>query len=58
MEDGLVYRAPISLIWEKGFQFSRGHGTQIGLRLKYWNLENEAGAKQLQLWGGEHVNLS
>jgi len=51
-ETGKVYRAPLKLIWRKGFLLNRGFGEQIGLALNYWQLK-EKKERQLSLFGGE-----
>jgi hypothetical protein len=33
-----IYRAPIQLIWEKGFKVNRGFGDQIALPLGLWQI--------------------
>lgn len=52
METGKTYRAAVSTIWAKGWEFNRGFGRQWGVPLAEWNRDNqEAGAAQLSLWG-------
>lgn len=36
-ETGREYRAPLALIWERGFRVSRGHGEQLALILSDFN---------------------
>lgn len=39
---GIVYRAPISKIWDMGFPVNRGYGEQIALSLPLWLQERGA----------------
>ncbi len=39
-ETGLVYRASIVLINEKGVEVNRGYGRQICLPLEFWEVDN------------------
>ena len=45
-EDGTIYRAPISGIWAKGFEFDRGWGSQQGLVLNGWVKTKKGGGLQ------------
>ncbi len=41
LDTELVYRAPIELIFSKGFQFNRGYGEQIALTLEHWRCQKK-----------------
>ena len=49
-DSGKEYRVPMSVIWDKGFTFNRGHGRQIGVPIGEWNRRPEPA--QLSLFGG------
>lgn len=51
MESGMLYRAKIDLIFEKGFRFNRGFGDQIALCLSRWEIEQTDQGKQSTHWG-------
>lgn len=40
-ETGDVYRAPLSLVWSKGFVLDRGHNPQTALALDRWQRNRE-----------------
>lgn len=49
-ESGKIYKAFISTIWEKGFEFDRGFGKQIALLISDWSQGGEPMGKQMGLW--------
>jgi len=47
-ETGIVYRAAISTIWNRGFQLpDYGYGKQIALKKRFWSKGNEPVCEQL-----------
>lgn len=40
-ETGNVYRAPLGLVWSKGFVLDRGHNPQTALTLEHWQRNQE-----------------
>lgn len=47
-ETGNEYQADLSVIWRKGFELDRGHGSQIALPLCKWSVSS---GMQMGLWG-------
>lgn len=49
VETGKIYRALLSTIRARGFQFNRGFGDQVALALAAWNRDEEPQPAQLEL---------
>jgi len=45
------YSVSMEVFLEKGFRIERGHGTQIALPLRYWEIEDEGKPKRPPLTG-------
>ena len=49
-EGGRLYRVSIADIWRLGFLVRRGHGEQIGLGLRHWQVGGRDAPRQLSLF--------
>lgn len=45
-ESGIIYYTSLSTFTERSFEFNRGHGVQMCLPLKYWQIKNKKIATQ------------
>jgi hypothetical protein len=44
LDDGKVYEATISKIWEQGIDVSRGFGMQVALEMFFWEISEDENA--------------